>query len=585
MTINIKGARPRRGIYQGLSGKLARALDAAVGMISPATAHKMRVSRMKNEALLAFEAVRVSRLNPGATSTSADADILPDLQKLRDESRTLVRDDSHAASALDILDEAIVGDGIRAQSCATAEATGMTTKQADEWRAACDKEWARWAEHTADAAGIGTFYDVQSMALRSLVTDGEFFAHGTFARDGSYVIEMLDCDRIESPNGIDSERIRGGVEIDEAGRHIAYHVLKQHPRDLPMARRYQNLPDRIARKTGQSVTMMHGYKRRRPAQRRGIPWLAPGMEYLRNLHHYLGSELIAARAASNYALFIKRTITPMDRELIPVQGTADVASTADFHEVLEPGTIEYLNEGEEPFAFNPNRPGSAFAPFVERMLRAISTCLGLSYEVMTRDFGRMNLSSARAMLRECHRNYDRGRAVLNRCLNKPAYDAVIRLAIAAGRLTPPAKFLDEPEAFLAVDWVAPAYGFVDPVTDVQGSRAAVDANMSTPQAEAARYGKDAFVVLRERAEFYAEAARLEKEHGLDPGTLTKESPERVESSSRQIASDGKTADPPGAAEEPEDGEEAEEAEESEDEESAEHDGEEPDEPDDEEQPE
>jgi lambda family phage portal protein len=576
VTVTFHGkAAKRRGIYTGAGGALARAVDAVVGTFAPQTAHRMRAARMKNEALLAYEAVRIGRLNPGQKSAAADAEILPDLEKLRAESRALVRDDSHASSAIDILDEAIVGDGIRAQSAATAKATGMTEEQAAEWRAACDAEWECWATEYADVAGTGTFYDVQSLALRSLVVDGEFFAHAVVRRDGSYAVEIVDCDRIVSPQGIDTDKIRGGVEIDDEGRHARYWILLTHPSDVQWNTRWQLEPTPYAKMDGPVQVVMHGYRRKRAAQTRGVPWLAPGIEYLRNLHHYLGSELIAARAASNYALFIKRSVTALDGDIHPVQGTPDTGRTADFHETLEAGTIEYLNEGEEPFAFNPNRPGSSFAPFVERMLRAISTTIGISYEVLCRDFGRMNLSSARAMLRECHRNYDRSRTLLNRQLNTPAYNSVITKAVAEGQLQPPAAFLDNPEAFLAVRWVAPAYGFVDPVTDVEGSRKACDANMSTPQQEAARYGQDAYEILQQRAEFFAAAAKLEKQFNLDPGTLTKEAPERVESSSRQIRSDGKTADPPGTGDQAEqDDEQSDDAEAPEDD--AEDDTEQPD---------
>jgi capsid protein len=110
--------------------------------------------------------------------------------------------------------------------------------------------------------------------------------------------------------------------------------------------------------------------------------------------------MIAARAASNFAMFIKRTATTEDPDIFPVRGTSQ-ATEREYHQELEPGIIEYLNEGEEPVEFAPNRPGTAFDPFVMRMLRSIAASTGLSYEIVARDFGRMNLSSARAMLREC----------------------------------------------------------------------------------------------------------------------------------------------------------------------------------------
>lgn len=537
-------ADKRRGIYEGLGGQVARVIDAAVGMVAPRLAHDWRRARVRSEALLAFEAARVSRLNPAQSTSSADGEILNSLPQLRAQSRQLVQNDGHAESAVSILCEAIVGDGIRPQSIATPKETGLSEAEAMAWREACNTEWKRWAP-TADASEFGTFYDLQDLALRHLIVDGDFFGHTVRDQVGNVWAELIDPDRVESPNRFDTATIRGGVELGERGERVAFHVLESHPDDMLMFQAKGSwTPKPIAAKDGLFSMVQHGLRRRRAGQTRGVPWFAPGIEYLRHLHHYLSSELIAARAASNYALFIKRNVSELDQDILPVQGQEDAGSTADFHEMLEPGTIEYLNEGEEPVPFSPNRPGSSFPAFVERMLRAISITVGLSYEVLSKDLGRMNLSSARAMFRELHKNYDRGRALLNRSFNEPWWRNVILAAVATGRIQAPRRFLDRLDAFLAVRWVAPAYGFVDPVTDVQGSRAAVEANLSTPQEESARYGHDLEHVLVERARYYQRAAELEREHGLEPGTLTKESPEQVESKSTAVAPTGEAESSP-----------------------------------------
>lgn len=530
MTRRIQNAAPRAPIYAGLSGRVSRIFDAAVGIVLPGTAHKMRKARLQNEALLAYEAATFSRTNPVQTSGSADSELLPDLQKLRDVSRTMVRDDAHAAAALGILEEAIVGAGIRPQSAATPEATGMSDEDCAAWRAACEAEWHRWAVTDADATKRGTFYDLQALALRCMVVDGEAIGHAVIGGDGLIACELIDADRLQSPGFVDKDRLRGGVELGNFGEAVAYHVLPGHPDETLLGARYTVQPIRIEAESNGVSIVQHVFRRLRPGQTRGVPWLSASAQYLQHLHHYLNSELIAARAASNYALFIKRNVSTVDQDIFPVQAS-ETGTQQDYHEFLEPGTIEYLNEGEEPVAFNPNRPGSAFTPFVERMLRAISSSIGLSYEVVAKDFGRMNLSSARAMMRECQRGFDLHRARLNRQWNAPWWANVIRMAVAAGRIEAPAGFLDDPTPFLAARWVAPSYGMVDPQSDVAAARASIDANLSTPYEEAAKYGADAEQILLSRARFLARAAEIEREYGLEAGVLTKASPQRTESTS------------------------------------------------------
>jgi hypothetical protein len=77
---------------------------------------------------------------------------------------------------------------------------------------------------------------------------------------------------------------------------------------------------------------------------------------------------------------------------------------------------------------------------------------------------------------------------------------------------------------------------IEAAADVgEQQKAACEANLSTPYEEAAKYGADAEQILLARARFLARAAEIEREFGLEPGTLTKESPERIESVSRQAA--------------------------------------------------
>lgn len=515
----IRGGEERKPIYGGVAGMFARAFDGAIGIVAPRLVHKWRVARVKSSGLLAYEAARITEQNPRPTSSSADGEILPDLRKLRDLSRTMIRDDAHGAATLNILEECVVGEGVQPQSSCTPAATGLSEEECQAWRDACNARWKRWAEDEADATGVESFYGLQTLALRSYLQDGDAISHALI--DGfSISCEMVDADRVESPGWFDTERIRAGVELGPRGERVAYHILPKHPDDwFPGSKGGKTLPVRHAANQDGFSIVQQVFKRTRPGQTRGVPLLTPALLYTRHLHHYLDSELIAARAASNFALFIKRAISPTDQDVFPVQDNEQATGTTRY-EHLEPGVIEYLNEGEEPVEFAPNRPGTAFDPFVMRMLRAISASTGLSYEIVARDFGRMNLSSARALLRECRRGFDLMRNRLVRMFCRPWWENVIRMAVASGEIVPPAGWLDDPAPFLACNWVPPAYGMVDPKTDVETSVLRVDANLSTPYAEAAQQGQDAEHILRERARFLVRARELEQENNLPPGSLT-----------------------------------------------------------------
>lgn len=506
---------PRHRMYSGVGGAVARAVDAVVGAVMPGMAHRMRKARMRNEALLAYEAARITRTNPTSKSKSADAEILPDLPTLRSMSRESVQNDADTAGMVRVYEDNVVGSGIRPQCVVDAAELGITREQAAEWAQACEAEWERWSEQDADVTGCGSFYDLQRLACRSRKVDGESLAHAVISGD-RIGVEMIDPDRLESPGFADTDTIRGGVEFDSSGRPVAYHITKGHPDDVtPKAM----ATERVLAAAGDLSLVQHHYRKERPGQSRGVPDLTSALLFKKHLHHYLNSELIAARAASNYALFIKKAVDATDPDIFPVQAE-EAGAVENYHEVLEPGTIQYLNEGEEPVPFNPNRPGSAFDPFVVRVLRAIAASQGMAYELVAKDFGSMNYSSARAMLLECRRTFDADRSLLCRQFCAPWWRNVILLAVKSGRLKAPPRFLDAQEKWMRARWVAPSYGWVDPTKEIEASKLAVEANLSTPYDEAARSGMQAEAILEARARFLARAAELETEYELPAGSLT-----------------------------------------------------------------
>lgn len=505
----------RRAMYDGLLGGLGRAWDSVVGTIAPGTALEMRKSRLRAATLLSYEAARINRTMGSAGSGSADAEALPDLQVLRDRSRAMVRDDAHAAAAVRVMEENVVGKGLMAQSICTPEATGMTPDECQAWNNQCEAWFGEWASTMADATNYGTFYDLQRIVARSMMSDGEALGHA--ATKGSLMVcELIDPDRLQSPNWQDTDRVRGGVELDGFGAPTRYHVLPQHPADMAFGAIRTTTPLPIAARDGEYSLVQHVFRRDRPGQTRGVPWLAAALPFNTHVHEYLNSEMIAARANSAVAMFVKRPASTLDADIQAGSGGDD----ANFLQTLKPGTIEYLEEGEEIQPFMPNRPGTQFDSFVTRMLRAIWSSQGLAYELVAKDFGGMNYSSARSMLLECRRGFDGVRQMLIRQFCRPWWANVVRNGISIGRLPAPRAFVSNPEAFLAARWIAPSYGWVDPVKEIEASSQAIAANLSTPYDEASRAGNDAEHVLRDRARFLQLAGKVEAEFGLEQGVLT-----------------------------------------------------------------
>lgn len=505
--------------------RVGLAIDRAVMALSPTRGRRRLAERLRTAALAYAGAAR-GRIHStwNGVKASADSDLLDsgDLAQLRARSRQLVRDDPHAASMVRVMSDNVVGAGIRAQSRASAEETGLSESAVEEWNRACDQVFDAWAESKeSDATGHTDFYELQRLIYETMKVDGDALVHPVSIppelepnRLLATSLELIDADRLASPSG-NREEIRDGVEIGARGQAIAYHVSKGHPGDMFSSAFSQDFM-RIRRFREGQLNMLHFFRRQRPGQTRGAPVLTPALTAFQNLSKYIEYEQIAARVNASIALFI----TQNDPETATV--TFDTEEQK-FVEGIEPGAIERLGPGENIEPFNANRPGTTFDPYVIRMLRAIGAAVGLPYELFARDASRVNYTSSRTLLLEAWRGFRCDQAALVSCVLGPVREMVLVEGYARGLLPTVEGFGADPllrRALLRAAWIPPARGWVDPVKEIEASAAAVAANLSTHADEAAGNGRD----FAETARINARNARmlldLEKEFKLPPGTLT-----------------------------------------------------------------
>lgn len=521
------------GIYDGRLGWLARALDQALGVVAPRAAARRLEARAVASALLSFDAARNKRTRrTNSTTGSADQDLLIDLPTMRTNSRTMVRDDGVGSAAVRVFEENVVGTGLQPQMMVTGDLAGVPEKVAQQWNRDVEQVWADWEGEEADAGERMTFAELQRLAIRSVVVDGEFLLHRTVVqpewapwRSLVTAFEPVDPDRVLDPvtlNGV-SGQMRSGVEVGDRGQAIAYWITPRHPQEygflLRQGQKVLNVPERFARFSGGLPSILHLYQVQRPGQTRGIPFFAPVYSLVESLNDMIDTEAIAAKAASRFCAFIRQTL-----DSSAVNSLVEDDGDGNKIERLEPGTVRYLGPGEEIQSFSPNRPSNTWDPFVDRLLKSICGALGLPFQMVVRDFSGMNYSSARVALLEARRGFEALQQLLMvPKLCNPVLRCVVFDAISSGRLTPPRGFADQPRRFLQCAWQPPAWGWVDPTKEIEASAMAVEANLSTPQAEAARQGTDVEQVLEQRGRFLAHAREVESRYGLPEGALTQRS--------------------------------------------------------------
>lgn len=125
---------------------------------------------------------------------------------------------------------------------------------------------------------------------------------------------------------------------------------------------------------------------------------------------------------------------------------------------LEPGTMQFLDPGEDIKFSSPSDVGGTYEVFMKQQLRAIATGMGITYEQLTGDLSDVNYSSIRAGLVEFRRKctmLQHNLIVFQLC--RPVWNKWLQLAILSGSVKCP----NDP-TFPLVKWIPQGFAWVDP---------------------------------------------------------------------------------------------------------------------------
>jgi lambda family phage portal protein len=472
-------------------------MDNLIGIFSPKTALKRKMyregMRLSKRFLSSYKGARKDRVRgnwiPGGNS--ADEDLLFELPDLRERSRDLNRNDPYASGITNAMVTNVIGSGIRPQSRINREALGMSEEKQEKFQKAAELAWKRWIAK-ADICKRKHFYDLQALAYRSMLENGELLYKPARIDDDSrhfdLVIEMIEADRLETPMKLRADKtVRSGVKINDYGGPRGYWIRQDHPgdvvlRDAKKVRKYRYVP--FENTIGQR-NIYHIFKQVRCGQTRGVPMFASVLNYFKDLSEAIEAELLAQRIAACFAIFIKSE-DPVDATL---QATQETNASGQAEESIEPGMIKRLHTGEDISTFTPQRPGWTFDPFVERTLRGIAASINVSYEVLARDFSKVNYSSARASLLESRRFFKCEQEMMARDFCQPCWEMVLEEAWLRGEL-PVADFYTNKDLYCAAKWICPGWEWVDPMKEAKAAEIALKNRSTTLSDVYASRGED-----------------------------------------------------------------------------------------------
>ena len=398
----------------------------------------------------------------------------------------------------------MVGTGLIPKPAIDYEALGLTEEAAKEWEKITKREFAFWAGGKfCDAAEKKNFYQLQSLAFRSMLVSGDVVAllpmFETAGSPYTLHIQLLEADRLATPDSAGESttqdaaggRIIDGVEVErQTGRVVRYYFASRHPlSESDNAELTYDPVDAYGKETGMP-NVLHVYVPDRPEQYRGVPMMAPVMEQVKQLERYLNAELSASLISSMFTLFItsdaqdNSNATKLD-DSVEEDEQVDAPGNA-LH--MRTGAIYELAPGQKPEGISPTRNNSAFSTFVDAVCTQIGASVEMPKEILLKAFTK-SYSASRGALTEYWRKIPRARRDFIADFCQPVYEAFLAEAVALGRIEAPG-FFDDPvirASWCKCNWIGSTMQQLDPLKEVSAAAKRIELNLSTQEREAAEF--------------------------------------------------------------------------------------------------
>ncbi|WP_342705153.1 phage portal protein [Burkholderia arboris] len=469
---------------------------------------------------------------------SPDSEINQFRDRMVARQRDLVRNDGWASGGITRILDNTVGAHLRLSANPDWRALSRFSKKfdalwADEIRQAIESLWRGFSEDLGrynDVSRQLTVSQQMRLSLRHKLVDGDslfvnYWKPERVSRGAAQyatAFMVVDPDRLSNPyQMVDQKHLRGGVEIDDDGVPMAYHIRKAHQNDWYNAVESMEW-ERVEREDEDGWRrVIHDFERDRAGQNRGIGVFTPVLAHAKMLARYYGVELQAATVATIFGTYVTSPYDPAMIESAMDSDGGDLGFYQDLRAdwskerpaMLNNVRVPTLAPGEEIKQVAAAHPHSGFEDFAHEMLRSIAAALGVSAEQITQDWSKTNYSSARAALLESWKTLSRRNAEYKIGTATPLYATWLQEVIERGDLddvlpSDAPEFIEAATAYSRCDWLGVARGWVDPVKEKQGAVLGMDAGLSTLKRECAEQGLDWEEVLAQRAVEVATFKRL-----------------------------------------------------------------------------
>jgi lambda family phage portal protein len=470
-------------------------VDRAIGYFDPVRAARRYQARNFMALTGAYTGALLGRRVLGSWANipqDADSAILPDLLTLRERSRDLVRNNPIASGAINTAVTNVVGTGLKLQARPDREVLNLSDEVADRWESTAEREFRMWASKSqfCDIRKTSSFADIQNLIFRQTLENGDVFTVMTREKTSAFPytlrLQLVEGDRVCNEGfQKDTAVLAGGVERANTGAPIFYHIMDQHPGNWLYQGGYTWTKVPAFGERSGMRNVIHSYRVLRPGQSRGVPYLAPVIETLKQLGRYAEAELMGTVVAALFTVFIKTEFGDPGLGNMALATGADNTATSSEKEVkLGSGALIGLRPGESIETADPKRPNANFDSFIKAILEQVGVSLEIPFEILIGHFS-ASYSASRAALLEAWRFFRGRRHWLATSFCQEVYENFLFEGVSLGRIVAPGFFSDPliRNAYCGAIWIGEAPAQIDPRKEVDAAEKRLELCLTTRDEE------------------------------------------------------------------------------------------------------
>jgi len=334
--------------------------------------------------------------------------------ELMQRARWLYNNFGTASYLIEHLAQRAVGTGIVPKARTSDTAWNRQAERAFEDRA-CGDAWA------FDASAQVNFYGAQSLILRQVACDGDFFAQFLSTQAGGTRVRFIGAEAVGSTAN-SNERAFDGVLLDRFGAPVSYRVITDRANG-----KFTDVP---------AADMLHFRHIRRAGYPRGVSWLHNAITNCHDLVEYLAYEKGSAKAGAQVGFVVTsneaQKIGLGAGKMITGPNGEEISTEALYNGTL----IPRLKPGESIQSFKNEHPAGAFEPFIRTIMGEIARGMGLPPEALMIFVGSAG-TEFRGLLEVAQNFLERLQQMLIDQFCRPLWKYWIYQEIQAGRLPYP----------------------------------------------------------------------------------------------------------------------------------------------------